>query len=64
MLAAVASIEAEVEELTVVDTFTVVVSETAVVDGGFLVEMSFDGSLVGAEEEEVIVVDTSEVVVS
>ena len=54
MLAAVAFTEAEVEEVTVVDTFAVVVSETAVVDDGFLVEMPVVGAIGGAEEEVVV----------
>ena len=41
-----------------VDAFAVVVSETAVVDDVFLVEMSLDGAFVGAEDEEVFAVDT------
>ena len=54
MLAGVAFTEAEVEEVTVVDTFAVVVSETAVADNGFLVEMPVDGAMGGAEEEVVV----------
>ena len=54
MLADVALTEAEVEEVTVVDTFAVVVSETAVVDDGFLVEIPVDGAMGGAEEEVVV----------
>ena len=57
MLAAVAFTEAEVEEVTVVDTFAVVDSETAFVDDGFLVEMPVDGAMgaFGGAEEEVVV---------